>query len=164
MLFPRRLISAKDRMIPHPQRTEVTLESRLDSITTAESICTRVAESAGFGEDDCYRISMAVREAVVNAFHWGNGEQSHKKIFMSVHVQDDKLVVSVTDQGHGFDLSDVPDPLAEDNLLKTSGRGIFLMRAFMDEWMVTRSDEGGAVLVMAKRLPYNDNSTAQEHR
>jgi len=140
-------------MPPHPQRTDVTLESRLDSITVAENICTRMAESAGFGEDDCYRISMAVREGVVNAFHWGNEEQSHKKIFLSLQLQDDKLVVSITDQGQGFDMSDVPDPLAEDNILKTSGRGIFLMRTFMDEWMVSRSHEGGAILVMAKRLP-----------
>jgi serine/threonine-protein kinase RsbW len=150
-------------MLPLPQRTDVTLESRLDSITIAENICTRVAESAGFGEDDCYRISMAVREGVVNAFHWGNEEQSHKKIFMSVHVQDHKLIVSITDEGRGFDLSDVPDPLAEGNLLKTSGRGIFLMRAFMDEWMVARSTKGGAMLVMAKRLPCNENSPTGPH-
>jgi serine/threonine-protein kinase RsbW len=140
-------------MPPHPQRTDVTLESRLDSITVAENICTRMAESAGFGEDDCYRISMAVREGVVNAFHWGNEEQSDKKIFLTLQVQENKLVVSITDQGRGFDVSDIPDPLAEDNILKTSGRGIFLMRTFMDEWMVRRSNEGGAMLVMAKRLP-----------
>jgi serine/threonine-protein kinase RsbW len=135
------------------QRTDVVLESRLDSITLAESICVRVAELAGFDEDDCYRISVAVREGVINAFRWGNEEQSHKKIFMSFHVNDGKLIVRIADQGRGFDLADVPDPLAEENLMKTSGRGIFLMRAYMDEWDVGRSREGGAELVMAKRLP-----------
>ena len=62
-------------------------------------------------------------------------------------------MVRILDQGRGFDLAEVPDPLAEENLLKTSGRGIFLMRTFMDEFEVRRSPEGGAELVMAKRFP-----------
>ena len=96
---------------------------------------------------------MAVREGVVNAFRWGNQEQCHKKIYLRFDVQDGKFVVRIGDQGGGFDPSCVPDPLADENLLKTSGRGIFLMRTFMDEWDVGRSADGGAELIMAKRLP-----------
>ncbi len=140
-------------MSHEPQRIEVTLETLFDSVNMAEDICLRIAESTGFSEDDCQKISMAVHEAVINAFRYGNEEQRHKKITMIVEVNSDKFVIHIVDQGRGFDLCDIPDPLAEENLLKTSGRGIFLMRAFMDEFDVRRSHEGGAEVVMAKRLP-----------
>jgi serine/threonine-protein kinase RsbW len=68
-------------------------------------------------------------------------------------VDTDRFIVRILDQGRGFSLDDVPDPLAQENLLKTSGRGIFLMRAFMDEFDVLRPSGGGAELVMTKRLP-----------
>ena len=63
------------------------------------------------------------------------------------------MVVRIGDEGPGFDLSQVPDPLAEENLLRTSGRGIFLIKAFMDEFSVQRGPKGGAEIVMAKKLP-----------
>jgi serine/threonine-protein kinase RsbW len=115
----------------------------------------RVAHSVGFDENDCQNICMAVREAVINAFRYGNQEQREKKIHMTVEVEGDRFVIHVLDQGHGFDLSSVPDPLAEENLLKTSGRGILLMRTFMDEFEVRRSSSGGTWLVMAKLLPHS---------
>jgi len=140
--------------MPHqPQRVEVTLETLFDSVNMAEDICLRIAESAGFSEDDCHKISMAVHEAVINAFRYGNEEQRHKKITVVVELDAEMFVIHVVDQGRGFNLADIPDPLAEENLLKPSGRGIFLMRAFMDEFDVRRSSEGGAEIVMAKRLP-----------
>src|SRR5258705_10029149 len=116
------------------QRIDVTLETRIESITEAEAICVRAAESAGFDEDERFRISMAVREGVINAFHWGNREEFGKKIRVSFEVRDVRFIVRIADEGRGFDLSEVVDPRADENLLKTSGRGIFLMRAFMDEW------------------------------
>ena len=135
------------------QRTDVVLESRLDSITLAESICVRVAELAGFDEDDCYRISVAVREGVINAFHYGNQERPEKKIHLAVDLTPDKMIIRVLDEGTGFNLSSVPDPLAQENLLSTSGRGIFLMRSFMDEFDVVPGRTGGAEIVMSKKLP-----------
>jgi serine/threonine-protein kinase RsbW len=65
----------------------------------------------------------------------------------------DKMIIHVLDEGPGFKLIDVPDPLAEENLLSTSGRGIFLMRAFMDEFDVVSGNTGGAEIVMSKKLP-----------
>jgi serine/threonine-protein kinase RsbW len=59
----------------------------------------------------------------------------------------------VLDEGKGFDLSTVPDPLAQENLLSTAGRGIFLMRAFMDEFNVVPGKTGGAEIIMSKKLP-----------
>src|SRR6202790_5097332 len=132
---------------------DVTLETQVESVNLAEEMCLRVAEAAGFGEDDCYRIGMSVREGIINAFHYGNEERPEKKIHLALDLTPEKMVIRVLDEGKGFDLSRVPDPLAEENLLSPSGRGIFLMRAFMDEFQVIPGRTGGAEIVMSKKLP-----------
>src|SRR6201997_1859764 len=137
---------------------EMTLETIVESVNLAEEMCLRVAEAAGFGEDDCYRIGMSVREGVINAFHYGNQERPEKKIHLALDITPEKMIIHVLDEGTGFVLADVPDPLAEENLLSTSGRGIFLMRAFMDEFDVVPGRTGGAEIVMAKRLPLPENA------
>jgi serine/threonine-protein kinase RsbW len=90
---------------------------------------------------------------VINAFHYGNQERPEKKIHLALDITSEKLIIHVLDEGNGFALADVPDPLAEENLLSTSGRGIFLMRAFMDEFDVVKGRNGGAEIVMSKKLP-----------
>ena len=141
------------RVTPESKHLEVTLETQVDSVNLAEEMCLRVAEAAGFGEDECYRIGMSVREGVINAFHYGNQERPEKKIYLAVDLTRDKMIIHVVDEGKGFNLQDVPDPLAEENLLSTSGRGIFLMRAFMDEFDVVPGRTGGAEIIMSKKLP-----------
>jgi serine/threonine-protein kinase RsbW len=136
------------------QRLEVTLDTQLESVDLAESIVTRVAEAAGFGEDDLHKLGMAVREGVINAYNYGNCQDRRKKIRLAVEFEAETMIVHVVDEGCGFELSDVEDPLAEENLLRTSGRGIFLMRAFMDDLAVRRAPTGGADLVMFKKLPH----------
>ena len=140
-------------MAPDTKHLEMTLETQVESVNLAEEMCLRVAEAAGFGEDDCYRIGMSVREGVINAFHYGNQERPEKKIHLAVDLTPDKMIIHVLDEGPGFKLSEVPDPLAEENLLSTSGRGIFLMRSFMDEFDVVSGKNGGAEIVMSKKLP-----------
>lgn len=134
------------------QRIDITLESLLDSVSLAEEMCTRIAGAAGFDDDDCFKIGMSVREGVINAYNYGSQKQRDKKIYLTFELTPEKLVVHVRDQGKGFRIQDVPDPLADENLLKSSGRGIFLMRSFMDEFDVRKADDGGAIIVMAKRL------------
>src|SRR6184192_4623046 len=140
-------------MAAETKHLEVTLETQVESVNVAEEMCLRVAESAGFDEEVCYRIGMSVREGVINAFHYGNQERPDKKIHLAVDLTPEKLVIHVMDEGKGFKLTDVPDPLAEENILSTSGRGIFLMRAFMDEFDVVSGKTGGAEIVMSKKLP-----------
>jgi serine/threonine-protein kinase RsbW len=135
------------------QRLEVTLDTQLESVDLAESIVTRVAQAAGFGEDDLHKLGMAVREGVINAYNYGNCQDRRKKITLAVEFEDEKMIVHVVDEGCGFELSEVADPLSEENLLRTSGRGIFLMRAFMDDLAVRRGPTGGAHLIMTKNLP-----------
>jgi serine/threonine-protein kinase RsbW len=134
-------------------RLEVALETVLESVDLAENIVTRVSEEAGFSEEDIHKIGMAVREGVVNAYNYGNRQDRRKKIFLTIEFDPEKMSVRVLDEGPGFDEGEVPDCLAEENLLRTSGRGLFLMRAFMDEFCVRRGAAGGAELVMVKNLP-----------
>jgi serine/threonine-protein kinase RsbW len=136
------------------QRIEVTLETLLESVQLAEDICLRIAEAAGFDEDDRFKIGMSVREGVINAVNYGNGKQREKKVHLTFELGSEKMEIHVLDQGIGFDLGAVPDPLADENLLRSSGRGIFLMRSFMDEFDVRRGGNGGAEIVMAKRYPH----------
>ena len=147
-------------MAPDTKHLEVTLETQVESVNVAEEMCLRVAEAAGFGEDDCYRIGMSVREGVINAFHYGNQERPEKKIYLIVDLTSDKLVIHVLDEGKGFKLEDVPNPLTEENLLSTSGRGIFLMRSFMDEFDVVSGRTGGAEIIMSKKLPGQEDHTS----
>ncbi len=147
------------------QRLEVTLDTLIESVDLAEGIAKRVAEAAGFGEDDIHKLAMAVREGAINAFTYGNSQDPRKKITLVIEFEPEKLVIHIMDEGGGFEISDIPDPLAEENLLRTSGRGLFLMRAFTDEFTIQRAPGGGTDLVMAKILPQrksdNGNSRAQ---
>jgi serine/threonine-protein kinase RsbW len=138
-------------MSSKPQRIEVVLETLIESITLAEEIGVRVAATAGFSEDDQYKIGLAVHEAVMNAFQYGNQQQRERKIEILFELFPEKLVIHVTDQGAGFQLADVPDPREDENVLGDSGRGCLLMKAFMDEFDVLVSEAGGAEIVMAKR-------------
>jgi len=134
-----------------PQRIEVVLETLIESIALAEDVGVRVAVAGGFDEDDQYKIGLAVHEAVMNAFQYGNEEQRERKIRVVFELYPEKLVIRVTDQGTGFQLSNVPDPRNDENVLGDSGCGVLLMKAFMDEFDVLVSASGGAEVVMAKR-------------
>ncbi len=135
------------------QRLEVTLATALESVDLAESIVTRVAKTAGFDDEEVHKLGIAVREGVVNAYNYGNRQDPHKKIHLEIEFEPERMIVHVADEGAGFELGEVPDPLAEENLMRTSGRGLFLMRAFLDDLTVRRRAGGGAELVMSKNLP-----------
>ncbi len=109
-----------------PQRIEVVLETLIESIALAEEMGVRVAAAAGFGEDDQYKIGLAVHEGVMNAFQYGNEQRRERKIHLIFELHDEKLVIHVVDQGAGFRLEDVPDPRNDENVLSDSGRGVLL--------------------------------------
>jgi len=133
-----------------PQRIEVILETLVESIALAEEMGTRMAAAAGFDEDDQYKIGLAVHEGVMNAFEYGNEQRRERKIHVTFEMHEEKLVIHVVDQGAGFRIEEVPDPRDGENILGDSGRGVLLMKAFMDEVAVLSSAAGGAEVVMAK--------------
>ncbi len=131
------------------------LDSTLDSVDVAENMVKRFAEESGFAEDEVHQIGMAVREGVVNAVVHGNCYSSQKKVTLAIESNQDQLTIRVQDQGVGFEVDDVPDPLASENLLRKSGRGLFLIRAFMDEMHVHRLPAEGMEVVMIKNSSPN---------
>jgi serine/threonine-protein kinase RsbW len=143
-------------MAEHPgadiQSVNTLLDSTLDSVETAEDAVLRVAGEIGFPEDDLHQIGMAVRESMVNAVVHGNRYNARKKVHLSVLKAPDRLTVVIADEGEGFDLGNLPDPLAEENLLRQSGRGLLLIKAFVDEFHVRRAQPSGTEVRMVKYL------------
>jgi len=129
-----------------------TLDSTLETVDSAEQAASRIAVEAGFGEDEVMQISMAVREAAVNAVLHGNAYDPDKKVKLDFVTNGHDLVITIRDQGKGLDPSKIPDPLAPENLLKTSGRGIFLIRSFMDEVQIHPSQTGTEIKLI-KHVP-----------
>ena len=129
-------------------RVSYTLDSTLDSVNTAEETAAQMAGKAGFADDDRDRISMAVREAAVNAVLHGNTYDPTKKLRISFENTGEALVIKIADEGAGLKVEDLPDPLAPENLLKQSGRGIFLMRTFMDDVQFRRLQPGTEITLI----------------
>ena len=128
------------------------LDSTLESVDQAERVALDLARESGFGEEDLDRIGMSVRECMVNAVVHGNRYSSHKKVRLSLSRTPERFTVRISDQGEGFDPAQLPDPLASDNLLRHSGRGIFLMKAFMDDLQVRRLQPAGTEVTLIKNV------------
>ncbi len=120
--------------------------STLESVDHAEAEILRAAGDAGFDEDEQHRIGMAVRECMVNAVVHGNRYNRNKQVRVSAEAGEGRFTIRITDQGEGFELQEVPDPLHENNLLRHSGRGLFLMGAFMDEVKVRKAGPEGSAM------------------
>ncbi|MBI2956458.1 MAG: ATP-binding protein [Acidobacteria bacterium] len=142
-----------------PRRVELTLESRIESVDLGEELTRSVAGSVGFDEGEQYKISMAVRECLINALEHGNRGDRRKPIGLHFALHPDRLEVEVHDQGPGFNLAAVPDPRQDEHLLKTSGRGLFLVRCFVDELAVKCGCNGGASVKLTKRYSSNNRGS-----
>lgn len=127
------------------------LDSTLESVDRAEAMIMEAAEKGGFDEDDMNKIGMAARECMVNAVVHGNRYNEGKKVHLTISGGGETLRVSIADEGEGFDVSSLPDPLAEENLLRHSGRGIFLIRAFMDEVDIKPVTPHGTEVTLVKK-------------
>jgi len=133
------------------EQFETLLDSTLESVDVAEEAVLKAATEVGFDEDDLHRIGMSVRECMVNAVVHGNRYNARKKVHFALMQEPGQITVTIGDEGDGFDRRNLPDPLAEENLLRHSGRGILLMQAFMDEFSVhDRSPKGTEVRIVKK--------------
>ncbi|MBV9759951.1 MAG: ATP-binding protein [Acidobacteriaceae bacterium] len=134
------------------ERQQLTLDSTLESVDEAEAIVIREAEKTGFEEDDQQQIGMAVRECMVNAVVHGNRYNRKKKVHLELEPSNEGLTVVIGDEGDGFDVNALPDPLLPENLMRQSGRGLLLVRAFMDEFHVQPRTGGGTEVRLTKTL------------
>ena len=131
-------------------RVSFTLDSSLDSVNKIELTAEQVAQRAGFDEDDLMKIGMAVRESMGNAVVHGNRYNAHKKVRLLVTHSPERFTIRIADEGEGYDPANIPDPLAPENLMRTSGRGIFLIRSFMDEFEMRHRDPQGTEVTLVK--------------
>ena len=134
-------------------RLSLTLDSSIESVDKLEQTTQDFAARAGFDEDTVPNIAMAVREAAINAVLHGNAYNASKHITASFEMNDNDLIVRICDQGSGFDADRIPDPLAPENILRGSGRGIFLIRVFMDEVHFRQLHPGTELTLIKHRAP-----------
>jgi serine/threonine-protein kinase RsbW len=146
--------------------------STFEMLDFVQVVSDHVGQAVGLDDDTQHNVGVAIREGVINAIKHGNGSDPGKHVFVEFStanaagtdagIVDDLerrkngetiLTIRVRDQGPGFDPETVADPLAPENLLKASGRGIFLIRSFMDDVQLQRAPEGGMEILMVKRVP-----------
>lgn len=135
---------------PVPAEVKEELESTLESVDHAEELVMRAAREMGFTEDQQHEIGISLRECMVNAVVHGNRYSSRKKVHFAVMHSEERLEIVIGDEGEGFNAAEVPDPLAQENLLRQSGRGVLMMRAFMDEFEVGSRKPSGTEVRMVK--------------
>ena len=132
----------------------VDFHSSLEMLDCIQLMSDHIGRTAGLDEESLHWVSVALRESVINAIKHGNCSDVRKRVHVEFTVlQGDVpgLAIRVRDEGCGFDPSTLADPRAQENLLKSTGRGILLMRSFMDEMTFQRAAEGGMEVRMVKR-------------
>ena len=143
-------------MLKRGGTVKLQVHSNFDMLDFVQMVSDRMSHLGGLDEDAVHWIGVAVRESVINAIKHGNREDLEKLVTVEFTfaptVEPSEMIVRVLDQGAGFDPEEIADPLAPENLLKASGRGIFFMKSFMDDVTLRRGTEGGMEVRMVKKL------------
>ena len=137
-----------------PLRTfELTIPSKLEELESVQRLIGEAALAFGLSEDMAYWMELTISESVINAIRHGNQFDPTKQARLAISCDGENVEVIVEDQGEGFNLEELADPTKAENLLKPCGRGILIIRSFMDEVSCTAKEGGGTRLHMVKRLP-----------
>ena len=138
------------------QDVHLEIHSTIEALDLVQAVTEHIARRLGFDEESMHWTAMAVRETVVNAITHGNESDPAKRVFIdySVSYEPDPpdFIVTVRDQGPGFDPETIKNPLTPENVLNTSGRGVFLIRQFMDDVSMRRAPQGGMEVRMTKHI------------
>jgi serine/threonine-protein kinase RsbW len=143
-------------MLTDDHLVRLELPSSFELLDLVQVLSDRLSSIAGLDEDLTHWVSVAVRESVINAIKHGNREDRTKHVVVEFilrpRTRPEEFVVRVLYEGEGFDPDEIANPLDPENMLKSSGRGIFFMRNFMDDVSITRRPEGGMDVRMSKKL------------
>jgi serine/threonine-protein kinase RsbW len=144
-------------MTPDGNVIRLEIRSAFDMLDFVQIVSDRIARMAGLDDESIHWIGVAVRESVINAMKHGHRMNEELPVVVEFMLRPgaampSELVVKVIDRGEGFEPQQVADPLAPENILKSSGRGIFFMRSFMDGVDIRRLPEGGMEVTMIKKL------------
>lgn len=124
---------------------QLVLQSSFDQIDRLEPYLKKIQRSTGINDELYSRVRLALNEAVTNAIVHGNSEDLSKSVYISSAFNENALKITIRDEGPGFDPDTLPDPLQNQNLLKESGRGVFLIKQYADD---VRFSHGGRSLTM----------------
>ena len=142
--------------MPRGCTVRLDFRSTFEMLDFVQVVSDHIGRMAGLDDDALHWVGVAVRESVINAIKHGNDYDARKRVHVEFTRLDDDsppgIAIRVRDEGPGFDPATLPDPLAPENLLKASGRGIFLIRNFMDEMVLQRAPQGGMEVLMVKRV------------
>ena len=125
----------------------LTLKSERNEIVKFEILLDQVNEKFRLEDEKFINLKIACSEALINAIVHGNKESHNKKVYTEILYNSDQIMIRIIDEGDGFILSDVPDPTSDDNLLKESGRGIFIIKSLVDNF-ICNSTEAGTEFVL----------------
>ena len=131
---------------------EINIGSRFDNIDLVDTVTDAVLRHAGLDDESVERLGLAIREATANGVQHGNKELPEKRVVVSFAFDKEEITIRIRDEGEGFDLDGLPDPLAPENLFKPRGRGILLMNSFMDGVEFEFDGGKGTVVKLHKRL------------
>ncbi|MCR4418482.1 MAG: ATP-binding protein [Ignavibacteria bacterium] len=132
------------------RQLKYNLKTSIFEIENISNYLDEALDGINIPHDKYNNILLAITEAVNNAIIHGNKNDINKKIILEFILTDEFLKVIVTDEGQGFDLDKVPDPTLPENLLSEHGRGIFIMKHFVDEISVEKSPEGSSLILKIK--------------
>jgi serine/threonine-protein kinase RsbW len=138
---------------PNEGRRIIRLSSTMESVSEVEALAEKYATQAGLDEDETFRVAMAVREAAVNAVLHGNEYDPQKEITAILENNGKSLIITICDEGRGVDPSTLPDPTEPENLLRGTGRGVFLIRSLMDEVHFRQMHPGTEVTLIKHLAP-----------
>jgi serine/threonine-protein kinase RsbW len=130
----------------------ITIPSSPDRISEVDEFLEDWLRKRGVAENTIADLAIAITELVNNAINHGNKQQQDKKVTLTMRYGDGEVEASITDEGEGFDPDDIPDPLAEENLLKEIGRGIFIVRSLMDSFAYKSRSGGGTTVSIVKKI------------
>lgn len=130
---------------------QITIPSLLEKIQEVEVFAEKIAQRIDFSEEEKDSLAIAVTEAVSNAIIHGNRKDKKKKVQVRFSLTDNSITVYIKDEGEGFDPEKISNPLEPENILRESGRGIFILKALMDEVEFDFSGKGTEVKMVKRR-------------
>lgn len=143
-------------------QVDINIGSRFDNIDLVDVVTEAVLRHSGLDDEGVERLGLAIREATANGVQHGNKEQPEKRVTVSFVLDGEGVTIRIQDEGEGFDLDGLPDPLAPENLFKPRGRGILLMNSFMDDVNFEFDGDRGTVVTLRKQVTPTDPGKDKE--
>jgi len=144
--------------LKEPRTFELTIPSRLEEMEAVHRLIAQAVKEYKLSDEMAHWIELTISESMINAIQHGNKLDPTKEAKLTISSKGDALEIIVEDQGKGFVLDGIADPTDGANLLKPSGRGILIIRSFMDQVDLSPREGGGSRLRMVKRIPEGDGS------